>query len=765
MNMLRQKTNDLQKHHSFRWLEGLLLAVVLCVAALRLSFIEMPQNNMQNAALWTTPRGISLILSSVIFVVAMLGFLLQVLQGRWKLGVVMIAGWILFALATAISAGFAASDKRTAITEGFTLVVPMLAAMVLFGWLDSPRRTAVVLWMMLSMGCAAVYVSVDQVLDSNQKVVEDYQRDPQRHLQMLGIEPNSLAQFQYEHRLRSKDVRGFLTTSNSTATFLLTGVFIAAGLVMNAFRNRKNDPGFAARLVVLMLVLLTLLSGLFIVKSRGALAAGGLSAVLFIVLVCFGRPFWRYRRLILVVLLLAFVGVWAAAITYGIKNDRLPGPNAMYVRWQYWVGAAKMAAQHPLGVGGGNFGIFYPQYKIPAAPETVRDPHNFVLSLLCQFGPLGLLGFLLMVFAALWRGLKNCVKNHTVANLSDKPDKIIPFGALAGITAALLLVRPFVSEGGILGPTPIIRQSVFVVMYLLPAFFFVCPFGLLWATGTDPTIVSRREGLTTGLICAIIGVLIHNLIDFALLEPGVWTVFWLLMALLMAMGDSQGTVVSSKKPARFFVAAGMFLVVAGALYSCIWVPVLAGREFQKALGNYDSPQEYFQQAAQIDSFDPEPWLYAAQWSLNRSRIVSSPIKREEYLTQALTFLQQAQHRNPHNYAYSESLSKVYVYESGVKKENGRKFLEAAYQAEMEAQCLYPGSDRIAFELGILAEEMEQSPKAVEHFRRAIEIEDQYRKQFAEMYPDYPLCSRLGQKRYEYAKEYVQKGHQPNGFQY
>jgi O-antigen ligase len=755
MNRLKQQANDSQKK-TFRWLEGLLLVVVLSIAALRLSFIETPQNTMQNAALMTTPRGISLLLSAAILIPVMLGLLLQILQGRWRTNLVVI-GWILFTLAAGISAAHVTSDKRAAVAAGFTLIVPMLAALVLPGWLDSNRRIDVVLWVILSMGCAAVYTSADQYLDSNQKIVEDYQRNPQRHLQMLNIEPNSLAQFQYEHRLQSKDIRGFLTTSNSTGTFLLAGAFIAAGLLIDTFRHRKNDPGFAARLVVLALALLILSAGLFLGKSRGALAAGALSAILFVVLICRGRQFWRYRWLIGPILLLAFLAVWAAAIAYGTKHGRLPGPNAMYVRWQYWVGAAQMAAEHPFGVGGGNFGIFYPQYKIPAAPETVSDPHNIILSILCQFGLLGLIGFLLAVFTPLWRGLKNTFENPAAVISPDKPAKAISFGMLLATTAALLFLCPVVSEGGVLGENTVVRQSVFVVMYLLPAFFFVCPFGLLWATAKESPSDFSRHGLAAGLICAVVAILIHNLIDFALFEPGVWTIFWILIALIMSIYPSPPPSTQAPKPLRILFPAGLLAVALVALYLCVWVPVRAGTQFQAGLRN-DNPLPYFQQAVQIDPFDPEPLQYEARFYLSRFEL--SQIKKEEYLTEAATLAQQARLRDPYNFTYSELLSDIYLRESEVKKENQQQFLDAAYQAMLEAQRLYPGSDRIAYNLGTLAEKMNQPQKALEHFCRAVEIEDQYRRQFAEMYPDYPLCSRLGQARYEYAKNYIQKSYKP-----
>jgi hypothetical protein len=751
MNRSNKKTNDLQKHKSFRWLEGLLLVVVLCVTVLRLSFIEMPHNSMQNALLLTTPRGISLLLSGVVFVVVMLGWLVQILQGRWRPGVVMIAGVVLFGLGVAISTAFFASDKRAAMTEGFTLIVPMLAAMILCRWLDSPRRVSVVLWVILAMGCAAVYVSADQALDSNEKMVEDYRQNPQRQLQMLGIEPNSLAQFQYEHRLHSKDIRGFLTTSNSTGTFLLACIFIAASLLADAFRHRKNDPGFAPRLLVLILTLLILLAGLVIGKSRGALAGGMLGMVLLIGLLTFGRSLWQYRRLSLTILLLAFIGVWALAIAYGVKHGRLPGPNAMFVRWQYWVGAAEMAIGHPLGVGGGNFGMFYTHFKIPAAPETVRDPHNFILSILCQFGPLGILGLTAMILAALWRGLKNTFESTAPGNATGKPDKIIALGTLICTTAALLLIRPFVSEGGILGDNTTVRLSVFVIMYLIPAFCFVCPFGLLWATGQELPSGTSRQGLVIGLICAVVAILVHNLIDFALFEPGTWMVLWIVIALILSIHASPRPSLSVPKFAWIMWPAIFIAAIWITLHLFVWIPVRAGVQFQEGLRNYyKDPTRFFQQAAQIDPVDPDPWVYLAKW------FEASKSGNTESIHEAQVFQQQAQNRDRANFIYSESLSKLYLIESEIKKESRLECLDAAYRALLISQRLYPGSDRIAYNLGTLAEKMNQPQKAAEHFRRAVEIEDQYRSQFKQMYPDYSLWSRLGQDRYDYAKKYILK---------
>jgi len=328
--------------------------------------------------------------------------------------------------------------------------------------------------------------------------------------------------------------------------------------------------------------------------------------------------------------------------------------------------------------------------------------------------------------------------------LPNKPDKIIALGVMVCTTTTLLWIRPLVSEGGILGDTAIVRQSVFIVMYLIPAFWFIFPFGLLWATGQELPSGNSRDGLAIGIFCAVAAILVHNLIDFALFEPGIWTMFWILIALILSIRAWPTPSVSCPK-FTWIVPPAVCVIT---LYLFVWIPVRAGVQFQEGLRNFNDPTRFFQQAAQTDPLDPDPCVYMARWQ------ESSQTKKPNHLIEALTLQQQARQRDPYNFIYSKSLSDIYVYLSESQNENTAPHLESAYQAAMEAQRLYPGSDRIAYNLGVLAEKMNQPQKAAEHFRQAVEIEDQYRKQFNEMYPNYPLCSRLGQGRYEYATKHI-----------
>jgi len=74
---------------------------------------------------------------------------------------------------------------------------------------------------------------------------------------------------------------------------------------------------------------------------------------------------------------------------------------------------------------------------------------------------------------------------------------------------------------------------------------------------------------------------------------------------------------------------------------------------------------------------------------------------------------------------------------------------------LKAARLYPGCERLWFELGQLAERMGQATAGLSHYKRAVEIEERYRDQFRTMYPQREsVISRLGEKEYRLAQERI-----------
>ena len=234
-----------------------------------------------------------------------------------------------------------------------------------------------------------------------------------------------------------------------------------------------------------------------------------------------------------------FLGV-GAIIHTGLQKGRLPGGNSMLVRGQYWTATAQMIADHPLtGVGGGNFGTHYPRYKLPESLETIQDPHNFVLSVLAQYGPLGLLGFLLAIGWPIVRDRYRLRASPPQTDPDTKPASPLAM-ILAGavLCAVLLLVRPFfVATQAVEGEK---QWFLYVYLYLTPAIVFACALLIVGAAIHRVHSDTRADDTATVILdCGIVAVLVANLVDFAIFEPGIWTALWVLLACRIAMRPSQ----------------------------------------------------------------------------------------------------------------------------------------------------------------------------------------------------------------------------------
>jgi hypothetical protein len=70
---------------------------------------------------------------------------------------------------------------------------------------------------------------------------------------------------------------------------------------------------------------------------------------------------------------------------------------------------------------------------------------------------------------------------------------------------------------------------------------------------------------------------------------------------------------------------------------------------------------------------------------------------------------------------------------------------------------YPGCGRLHFKQAQIADQMGNAEIAVEQYRKAIDIEDEYRDQFRQMYPERrDIVNRLDKKMYLDAKKRVQE---------
>ena len=759
--MTKQPTNpSVFKSKALVCLEYIILALCLCVIALRTTFTESPtvqtatingdiSNNLYSVSISTI-----LIFSFVLwFVWSLCGkrFVYRLSGIEIPLGIFCIA---------AVAAGFAAADKRLAITHFVVFLAPVLMALLLVQILDCQSKIKLLLSVIVALGVLSTYQCAEQFFANNQMTIEQYEQNPQSLLEPLGIKPNTFQHFLFEHRLYSRGVRGFFTTSNSAGSFALLASFAAVGLFIGSYKNRNSAELGYVWLITGGIAVAVVVFGLVITMSKGATIATLFAAAMFVIYLCFRNRLRNQKKAVLIICLLLALAGTSVLVRYGITYDRLPGGNSMLVRWQYWQASIKMYADHSLtGVGPGNFASFYPHYKPASALESVADPHNFVLSVLTQYGPIGLVGFLAMIFVPLWM-----VSSPRHASCSSEAHRSGPnfkklaivFGII--VSAALLFIRPIIFP---LPPSasPQERQAGIIILYLMPVIIFVGGF-VLAAAGERP-VKKSHTSIVAALFCAVLGVVFHNLIDFAIFEPGVFTVFWVIIACLIAIGSQTNPrpqVVL--KPAPFVkmlvVTTGLVIILVYSNYALIPVSRTATKIQQAnqaiSWGRLEHAHELLESAAEDDLLSPTALSMNGRLYLHHFQV--TPRANPDLLLQAEKCLRTAIERNIAAFKNYERLTEVYLLLSETSTQHEKiDWLNEAFQTASLAVEHYPGCARLRIELAKIAERLGKNDIAACQYAEAIDIEDSYRNQFREMYPEREeIVSRLGKDKYLFAKD-------------
>jgi len=769
--MTKKQANPIpSKSKALAYFEYVLLAVCLAVIALRTTFTEGPVT--QPAAF--TPNISNSLYSLSVSTMLILAFFLWIIWSIYSGNFVykctgVEIGLSIFCIG-ALIAGFTSAEKRLAITDITIFLAPALMALLLTQILDSKSRIKLTLAVIAALGVISAYQCAEQYFVSNQMTIEQYEKDPQSMLVPLGITPGTFQQFLFEHRLYSRGVRGFFTTRNSAGSFALMTLFAAIALFIDKFKNRRPGTSDLWYLLGCGLIIAVILFSLALTRSKGAVIGLFFSAVAFLSLLLFGNWLKAHKRAVLAVCLVLIIAGICAAVWYGLSHGRLPGGGSMLVRWQYWHASVKMYACHPLtGVGPGNFGDFYTRYKPAAALESVADPHNFPLSILTQYGPLGLIGFFAMLFIPSWR----MTEDKSAAASADLNPLKLTFRTHAiifmmAVMTALLLVRPVLMPETFTETLDVVIY-VLVTMHIAPAAVFVIAF-LLLAGPLLKTRDSKSDILITSIavsvFCAVLGVVVHNMFDFAIFEPGVLTTFWAVVACLIAIDartKHRPLFVLKPKPFVKILLTAAALIAGWAYLNYVLAPVAAStvliRQANAAMssGRFEYAHKLLEKAADADVLSTS--ALSLNGRLYLSEYETALEQKRETLLRAESCLKKAIGRNDVDFKNFERLADIYCQLAATAPTEQEKadWLNKAFNAASQAVERYPGCGRLHFKQAQIADEMGNAEFAVRHYSKAVEIEDEYRAQFRQMYPERKdVVSRLDKNMYLYAKERIEE---------
>ncbi|MHC4132480.1 MAG: O-antigen ligase family protein [Planctomycetota bacterium] len=739
--------------------DNILFAICLSVLALRTTVTEGLGMQAGTQPINIGDNIISLLVSGVLIFSFLVWLICNICSKQLSYRRTFLEIGLLLFIIAAIISSFNASGKRAAITESIVVIAPILSAVLLVQLLNTRLKIKLLLAFIAALGAVQAYQCSDQLFTSNEMTIQQYEESPDNFLGPLGIETGTLQHWLFEHRIYTKAVNGFFTNKNSVGCFLIIAACAAFVLFAEQFKVYKNKQTDAVPIFCCAMVLAFIIWGLLITKSKGAILAALISVACFTCFVFFHDQLKKHRKLIFSIVLILAVLACIFIVNYGRLNGRLPGGNSMLVRWQYWQSTAKMISDYPLtGVGSGNFSYYFTHYKYPGAIESVADPHNFLMSFLAQYGPLGLIAISLMLFIPLKKVLAESgyALSEQIAD-NEKPFKKFALPYLIITALLLLFVRPFLIPAGSGSVEITILLYILFALYVAPIIVFLIGIWLV-SSNIKTTEWFGSTSLIAALFCTVIGVLVQNLIDFAIFEPGIATAFWALMACLIALNTNN-----KKHPPRIvdvpkYVKAASPLIAFALLVVFLafaFVPVAAAVvKTKKALATPGFPHQLLEEAADCDKLDSFPLSLNGKLYLEHFRRTENV--QPELLQNALNMFLAAIERNPADYKSHERLTETYLILADSDRREKQQYLQKSLEAADRTVELYPGSARIHLLKASIAERLEKNELALEHYSKTVEIEDAFRDQFAIMYPDREIISRLGKEKYNMAKQKIEQ---------
>jgi hypothetical protein len=211
---------------------------------------------------------------------------------------------------------------------------------------------------------------------------------------------------------------------------------------------------------------------------------------------------------------------------------------------------------------------------------------------------------------------------------------------------------------------------VIVTMYVAPvAVFFIAFILLAGPLRKEQRVKTDSPNTNTPvfLFCAIFAVVLHNLIDFAIFEPGVLTTFWAVLACLIAT-DSQANplrrVALRSAPFSRLLIVAAAVAMALAYLSYVFVPVVrstartARANQAMSAGQFQDAHAYLEEAAEADPLSTAALAFNGRLYLHRFGLPAGG--DPDLLVRAAQCLQEATVRNAAAFKNFERLADVYV---------------------------------------------------------------------------------------------------------
>ena len=382
---------------------------------------------------------------------------------RWPTTPMMLAGLGALAIASIFWSAdrFAAATSAGKLLAGAAVLWTMVQTVRDWGRF---RRVCGVLVGLLAVNVAHSLVYVNSDLP---EMKEQWQQTREQTFKDRGIEPGSFQATQFEKKVLAGELMGFCASPNSLAALMVMISMLLVGELSLRWSARQYG------MLVAPAVLLALTG--WVIGRTGSLTAY-LTPVLGVGLIAVG---WRlrgvlahWRRTAFVAGVAVIVVGWAAVIAHGLHHGTLFHRSITF-RWQYWVASFGVFADHLWrGVGWENFSSYYLQYRLPVAPEEIRDPHNLFVRFATELGVVGLLLACGWIAAILWEATRPA-NAERVLKASEDGAGIGPIAGVVAMAAAVtILAQVDFHQDPAVVLLEVLRRGMYAVVMLGAAAMF-----------------------------------------------------------------------------------------------------------------------------------------------------------------------------------------------------------------------------------------------------------------------------------------------------
>jgi O-antigen ligase len=486
---------------------------------------------------------------------------------RWSISQVLLGALALWAV---ISVGWSADKWLAGITAFHFIAMATLvwaAAQLVRSWLRLRWVVAICFGVLLVHLAQGVQFRFIDYPDN----VHYWETHKAEELARRGWNEGSFEAVQLEKKVKNGEIVGFSVSPNTYAAMLVVLTIVCAGCAIQRFVD-KDELGWPIAIAVTVPITGLML---FYTSSKTAYLTPFIAAGLFALVHVFRGKMLERRRVVFWGSVAAVVLVTLAIIGHGLWHQSLV-ISSLTFRWQYWVGAMRIFAAHPLvGVGWSNFGPYYLGVRLPIASEEIKDPHNFVIRVLVE---LGLVGFMMLVawmLRAAWELTKPIAPPAPPTKAAPANARFVAITAIAIVAIMAMVINIFASvdlsmassrDGG----------SAFILLDLLKRALWLAllmiGFAMVLFQSSSQPQLDERPGpwLLYGILIALAIFMLHNTIDFSIAESGPKFVFALLLG--SALGVRTPSVAGQKRHRKIavgFFAASLIVWIGVAIFYVI----------------------------------------------------------------------------------------------------------------------------------------------------------------------------------------------------